>query len=143
MGSIFDSRTFVVGAGVEAPAFPSGDPRTNTDFSDTNIFSDFVSESSWTIVAFNGFHVFDLLGTIPAFTSVSINPATNMLGLTLARITFDDDNIWVNWNGLPFNADTVVSLDVNSTAVPEPATVTMTLIGLGSALRAARRRSRR
>jgi len=138
VGSIFDTRTFVVGAGVEAPAFPTGDPRTNTDFSDMNITSIFVSASSWTGASFNGYHVFDLNGTIPAITSVLINPATNMAGLTLARISWDADNIYVNWQGLPFNSDTVVSIDVNT---PEPAT--LVLMGSGLALLAAGWRRRR
>jgi len=131
LGSIFDTRTFTVGAGVEASNFPTttGVPLTNIDFSDFNIFVTYLSATTWTALSFNGFHVFDMNGTIPAFTSISINPATNMSGLDASRITFDAENIYVNWNDLFFAPSTIVSLDINSQTVPEPSA--MLLLGSG------------
>lgn len=81
-------------------------------------------------------------GTIPDFTSVAINAATNMAGFDASRITFDANNIWVNWQGLPYDTNTIVSLDVNGGSdVPEPST--MLLVGLGAvAILASRRRCR-
>ena len=124
-----NSVNVLVGAGVEVSNFPVGDPRTNIDLSDTNIFVTYNSASTWTATAFNGLRFFDVNGTIPAISSVTINAATNLGGLDLSRITFDADHIWVNWQGLAFNQQTIVSLDVNATAVPEPAT--MLLLGTG------------
>ena len=80
--------------------------------------------STWGTGAFSGFQIFDVNGTIPAFSSVVINGATNMAGFDASRITFDADNIWVNWQGLDFNTGTIVSLDVNGVSeTPEPTTM--------------------
>jgi len=86
----------------------------------------------------NGFRITDVNGTIDDFVGVSINPATNMAGLDASRISFDADNIWVNWQSLSFDPNTIVSLDI--TAVPEPATAM--ILGLGLAGLTARRRRR-
>jgi hypothetical protein len=133
LGTVFNNNThdLLVGPGFEINGFPVGDPRTNIDFSDTNIYVTFNSHATWTSTSFNGFHVYDLNGTIPAFTSVTLNPATtsNMLGLVL---TFDADNIWVNWAGLSFDTNTIVSIDINGgSGVPEPGTLGLMAAGLG------------
>jgi hypothetical protein len=132
-GQVWNNNThdLLVGPGFEINNFPVGDPRTNVDFSDTNIYITYNSSSSWTATSFNGFHVHDLNGTIPAFTGVSLNPATtaNMLGLAL---TFDADNIWVNWAGIGFDTNTIVSIDINgSSEIPEPGTLGLLGAGLG------------
>lgn len=123
LGSHFDTRVFVVGAGVEAPDFPTGDPRTNIDISNTNIFVTYNSSASWTSTSFNGFVLFDSSSTVPDITGVSINAATNMSGFDASRVSFDANNIYVNWQGLPFDTSTIVSLDVTFRSpdiVPEP-----------------------
>lgn len=142
LGSVIALDDVVVGAGVEVPNHSIDNQAY--DFSDTNIFVDYRNSGTWTLTAFNGFHVFDLNGTIPAIVSVTINPATNLAGFTASRITFDADNIWVDWGGLSFDGETVVSLDVlpeGATPVPEPAQ--LLLLGAGLAAVAARVRRRR
>ncbi len=120
---------YLVGPGIEVPNVADG--RATMDISDTNIFVDYLNSSSWVPSSFNGFRITDIFGAISAFTSVTINPITNMAGFDASRITFDADHIWVNWQGLSFNANTIVSLDVNGSApVPEPST----LLLLGSGL---------
>ena len=66
------------------------------------------------------------------FTSVSINPETNMVGFDTNRFSFTDNQIQVDWAKLSFNSNTIVKLDVIDppvTDVPEP--TAMLLLGLG------------
>lgn len=125
-----NSVNVVVGAGTEISNFPVGDPRTNIDLSDTNIGITYNSAASWTGTSFNGEHFFDVFAAIDAITGVSINNATNMAGFDMSRITFDADNIWINWQGLAFSNQTVVSLDVSFGRVPEPATLALVGVAL-------------
>lgn len=101
--------------------------------------SAFQFASSWTTTSFNGFRLYDLNGTIDAISSVTINPVSNMAGLNASRITFDANNIYVNWNGLNFDQNTVVTLNING-AVPEPASWAMMIGGFGLVGAAMRRR---
>jgi hypothetical protein len=89
--------------------------------------------ATWSSYPFNGFAVFDDTNSAGAITGVSINALTNMGGFDMSRISFDADHIFVNWQGLSFNAGTVVSLDLNGGgAVPEPASWAMMLGGFGA-----------
>ena len=121
----------IVGPGIEFNDFPSADQRTDVDISANNILITFISgPSSWTTADFNGPVFSDPDGTIPAITGVSINPATTMVGLDLSRISFDADSIAINWNGLDFEVDTIVSLDVQFGATATPAPVPTLPLGL-------------
>lgn len=129
--SWYGAGSYVVGDGVESA---SADLFT-TDFSDTNILIDFYSAGQWCgcdFETFNGIHFYDALDTIDDFTSVSLNALTNMVGLTQANITFDANNIWIDWQDLYFNSDTLVSIDLQAGAVdvPEPSSLMMLMLGV-------------
>jgi len=109
-------------------------------FTDTTATaSDFTESNGWNPTPFNGFRLYDVNGTIPTFTSVTIDPASNMFGFNASRITFDANNIYVNWNGLNYDVNTVVKLNINS-AVPEPANWALMIAGFSLVGAAARRR---
>jgi len=129
-----NTETFtVVDPGVEVTFFPDGDPRTNLDFSATNLLVTYNSSGTWSPSNFNGFIVEDVNNVLDDIIGVTLNAATNMVGLDLSRISFNNDSFSVNWNGLSFDNGTVVSLDFQfkSAQVPEPAT--FALLGLGVA----------
>lgn len=121
---------YVVGAGVEiSQGFCCGF-EGQLNISDTNLLATFIASSSYTSDSFNGFRITDIFNQIDDFTSVTINASTNMGGFVPSRITFDANNIWVNWQGLEFSPNTVVSIDINGgNNVPEPAS--LALLGLG------------
>ena len=137
-----DNGNKLVVAGIEVSNVAAS--AATMDISDTNLFVDFVGAgSSWGIAAFNGFVVTDVFTGIAAFTGLSINGATNMAGFDATRISFTADTISVNWQGLSFNANTIVSLDINAARAPVPEPTTLALFGLGLAgLGFARRRKK-
>ena len=139
IGTTFDSRTVVVGAGTEWSGVLG---YVDVNVSDTNILFTFLGSNIFTPSSFGGFRFRDSLGLIPTFTSATLNASSNMTGLTQSRVTFDADQIWVNWQGLSFTPATIVSIDITGAAelseAPEPAT--FALLGTGLALIFARRR---
>ncbi len=52
-------------------------------------------------------------------TGVSIDPRTT-LGLTLDRVTFDGNELFINGQGLPFNPNSFVRINLSTVAVSEP-----------------------
>ena len=137
-------HTFTVGSGVEIVKF-IGD--FDLDVSATNITArNFIFPDKFFDAPFNGFKVSDDFGNVRNISGVTINGATNMLGFELSRVSFDANNVFVNWQGLSFEESTVVSLDVTfeSAAAPLPsvATTGVTLLGGVGGFRLLRRRQR-
>ena len=103
-------------------------------FTDTTASaSAFQQFATWSATAFNGFRLYDINGTIDAFTSVTIDSLSNMVGLDASRITFDADNIYVNWQGLSFSEETIVTLNINGADVNVPEPGSLALLGVAMA----------
>jgi hypothetical protein len=128
-----DNGTFVVGPGVEVTNV--SDDRATLDISGSNIFVDFTDTSFWGTATFNGWVLSDETNSLAAILGVSIDPSTNLGGFSLSNISFTDNSIAVNWQGLNFTTATIVSLNVTfgDAAVPEPSTWAMMLLGFGGA----------
>lgn len=137
-----DNGSFVVGPGAEVTNI--ADNMGTLDIGGTNIYIDYSGQSSWVSSSFNGWVLSDQTNSLSSIFGVSINPATNMTGFSMANLSWTADSITTNWAGLAFNSNTVVSLDVafspDTGAVPEPSTWAMMLFGFGAVGFAMRRR---
>ncbi len=135
----FTPSSFVVGPGQETVGDVEGVTQLLTDFSDTMLtitLTTTLTTPTWSVAPFNGivFTSPGLLGIIGA----SVDPATTMAGFDDSRVSFNADQILVDWNGLSYVDGTVVKIDFEFAAVPEPASLTLlgaALTGMGWAFR--------
>lgn len=58
--------------------------------------------------------------TAPRIAKVTLDKATNAMGLTASDLTFSANSIWLNLAGITVHAGTVIQLDVVSKAVATP-----------------------
>lgn len=131
----------VVGAGVEISNV-AGNLAT-LDLTANQIIVDFSTAATFSSVNFSGFKITDILGQIDAFTSVTIDAATNMAGLDASRISFGDDFFSVNWQGLSFNSNTFVVLNIGTAStVPEPGSLALLGLGLAGVAMARKRKAK-
>ena len=129
---------YVVGAGVEVPSLIG---EFSIDVSANNILMNFFRTATFSTGAFNGWVLSDQTNNLSAITGVTINPLSNMGGFSASNLIWSADSISINWQGLSFNESTVLSLDVAfDSAVPEPGTWAMMLLGFGGVGFAMRRR---
>jgi hypothetical protein len=146
--SVYFDHDMTVGAGVERTELYNFGTYATVDVSDANITIDYYRSVRWNNFPFNGLRFFDKYGVLPAFSSVSINSATNLSGFSQSNITFDENSIYVNWRGLSANPSTILSLDVGratpilnapvptlqNSVVPEPASLAIfSMTGIGVA----------
>lgn len=142
-GGAYNSATnYTVGAGTEGTFMWYFD----IDVDATSITFDYLSSATWSDSSLslfptihNGIAINQLSG--PAFSSISINSATNLAGFDNSRFSFTNNQLQIDWTGLTFNPDTVVKFDVNVAAVPEPETYALMFAGLGLVGFAARRKA--
>jgi len=117
----------VVGDGVEfSDPYPEQSPQLvegSIDISATSIVYQIdpsTSFSSFTSGSFNGYVLTDLLDTLPAIADVSINAAGTTLGVEASDITFTEDQIRANVEGLPFAPGDTLTLDVSFLELDDP-----------------------
>ena len=121
----------VVGPGTELMGFGFSD-FLNINFSDTNILITAATDQPFGFLEVIRF--FDALGNIPAFTDISVNPATNYAGFDASRISFfGSDRIEINLTALNGLQGQQISLDLTAAptqVVPEPATIWLLAVGM-------------
>lgn len=118
----------VVSGGVEYPGSCSGFDPVKIDISDAGMTVD-TGGSTWADGAFNGFRLTVLSG--PAISAASYLGGS--MGVT--SLTVDAGSLWVNFAGVSPGGVAEFSLS----AVPEPETYAMLLLGLAGVAAAVRR----
>ncbi len=83
--------------------------------------------------SFNGYELTETGSSPVTITGVTLDPATNVSGVSSSNVSFDGTHVWLNMSGITTNDGQVVVLDVTSgsTAVPESGTGGLVLAGCG------------
>jgi hypothetical protein len=115
LGTIYGGPVDVVDPG-SIIAFPTFAPIVDITFNASNITITMVRDATAFTSAFNGFRFFDV--SEAPFGAVTLDSATNVPGIDASRISFDAQDIYVNFSGITYGTGQEVSLDVQ--AAPEP-----------------------
>ncbi|HWI15192.1 MAG TPA: Ig-like domain-containing protein, partial [Burkholderiales bacterium] len=107
---IFETQV-VPGAGIELDGLYGEYTPGRLDLTDDRIIVDFLSDGTATAADFNGFHLSDHAGALPAILDVTVAQNT-IAGFTDARITHDANNVFVNLQGLQYDASSHLELQV-------------------------------
>jgi hypothetical protein len=112
LGSVRRAADVVVGPGVEIPSIVPVAPVGSLNLEGDRAVVSFTADSQWTPSPFNGFQLTDRNDTVRDIVGVTILDNGGVPGLDASRITFDANNIYVNWQGLPFVAGQQVELGI-------------------------------
>lgn len=126
--------TFMVADGVDAVVNLENVTDIAIDVSDASILFDFTTTLDSPTLSpqpFSGL-VFELLSGGPLqFLSFSIDPSSTLAGFDPSRVSFNDSQVTVNFQGLSYDSNTLLLINFQPAVseVPEPGT--MSLLGLG------------
>lgn len=127
----YTTQTFVVGAGQESIIDLEGVTTFGVDFSASSL--DLAFDTTLTNPTFENTDFNGLVFTSDAFsqfTGVTVRGITNLSGFDASRVSLVGNELRLNWGGLSYDTNTVVGLDFSS-AVPEPASWALMLVGFG------------
>lgn len=139
----YSPQSFTVGAGQESTIVIEGVTAFNVDFADTMLdiaFDTVLSNPQLQSTSFNG-----LVFTSAAFaqiTGVTIGASSNLAGFDASRVAIVGNELRLNWSGLSYDTDTMVSLTFAAAPVPEAQTWAMMVVGFGLLGAGLRRRTR-
>jgi hypothetical protein len=133
-----DFGTAVVGDGIE---FLSGGwSQHNIDLTATTITLAFQGGTGqFDNTAFNGFKLFDATDQLADFASVSFNSGSGYTGSNTPVVSWDADNIWVNFSNKIQAPGSYITFNVAT--VPEPSTASLLALGLVGIAAVCRRRA--
>jgi hypothetical protein len=138
--AVFTPSNFTVGAGQETIGNVEGVTNLFIDFTDNTLsitFDTILASPTWNATDFNGV-IFTATSPLD-IASLLVIPSTTMSGFDNSRVSFSDNQILLNWQGLSYADGTIVNINFTSaSAVPVPGT--LALIGLGVVGLAWRRR---
>ncbi len=125
-----ENGNYLVNSGIEISNVVDG--YGAIDFSGDGFVVSFTNDSSFSSATFNGFVVSDILSTIDSFTSFNLVANTGVLGTPI--LNFDENNLYVNWQGLNFGrGDLIFTVNTDNfiNPIPEPEIHAMLIVGFG------------
>lgn len=129
--AVFTPSNFIVGAGQETVGDVEGVTNLLVDFTDNMLsitFGTILGNPTWNAASFNGV-IFTAASSL-GINSVLVDASTTMAGFDNLRVSYTDDQILLNWQGLSYIDGTTVKINFTSAStVPEPGT--LALLGLG------------
>jgi len=131
---------FVVGPGFELLPDLSIGADAALDVSDTQITLVFAASfaGGGSVGVFD--RISDVFGQVRPFTSFTVNPSTTVVGFDQSRLSFDENNLFIDYTGLSYTTGQKLVFDVAAVPVPEPETYALMLAGLAAVGAVARRR---
>jgi hypothetical protein len=99
----------------------------NIEVDDNTITFTYPGASGFNAAGFNGYIFAAISPTLAPFGSITIDPATTLVGFKASDLSFDSKDFYVNVAGLSETAGTVLKLDVApaAPAVPEPSSLAL------------------
>ena len=145
-GATYTPQNFVVGGGEESVIDIEGVTYIHVDFGATTLgllLNTTLPAPVWgTAGPYNG-PIFSG-AAISGITGVLVNSSSTLAGFDSSRVSIVGNDLRINWGGLSYADGTTLNLDFtflpDGSAVPEPATWAMMIVGFGLTGAAVRRR---
>jgi hypothetical protein len=111
--------------------FVTGNINPTAVISASNVLITFAGDGKYKLADFNGILLKNLSNSNIA--GLSLNASSTVPGFDQSRLSFSSDSLFFNFAGLAFRANDQISANVAfaETAVPEPGTWALMLLGLG------------
>ena len=101
-----------VGPDVEVSQLYAEQNIASMDISNDRLLITYVDYADWNDTSYNGFRISDSSGTVDDIVGVTVLQDGGNPGFDTTRVTFDANNVYVNWHGLEFQPGDVVEIGI-------------------------------